>query len=297
MTGSRMRPVLAGWLTAALPAACTFDPSAVGSSSNAQPDATETATGTDAPLTGSGSDSTSDQGTGNATSHAGTTTSEPADTAPADGSTTAGCTPQPWYPDADGDDFGDPAGETVACDPPPDHVGNADDCDDANPTISPAVDELCNDRDDDCDGITDEGSAQNLACDGCGFLLAADGSRWFAVCGGANTWADALTACQTAFGPTTQLGRIDDPVDQANLLALIAGTDHWLSLNDLAREGLWVWHDGSVAHMGGTPVGYNGWRPDQPVFGDASRCGELDVAGWADAECDQPQARICEHPP
>jgi hypothetical protein len=60
----------------------------------------------------------------------------------------------PWYPDTDGDGFGDP-GETpiVACAPPDGYSQLPLDCDDSDGTLYPAADELCNARDDNCDGV------------------------------------------------------------------------------------------------------------------------------------------------
>ena len=44
----------------------------------------------------------------------------------------------PWWPDLDGDGFGDAdAAPEVRCDPPPDAVDNAGDCDDADGTVHP----------------------------------------------------------------------------------------------------------------------------------------------------------------
>ncbi len=58
-----------------------------------------------------------------------------------------------WYPDADGDGFGDPAGPTVLSDEVvPGHALLPYDCDDTNPDVSPLATEVCNGRDDDCDG-------------------------------------------------------------------------------------------------------------------------------------------------
>lgn len=48
------------------------------------------------------------------------------------------CAPLEWFPDADGDGFGDANAEaTVACDAPQNAVDNADDCDDADPRLRP----------------------------------------------------------------------------------------------------------------------------------------------------------------
>lgn len=58
-----------------------------------------------------------------------------------------------WYPDADGDLFGDGEGARDACAQPDAHVTNGDDCDDAEPTVHPDASEVCDDgMDNNCDG-------------------------------------------------------------------------------------------------------------------------------------------------
>ncbi|MCA9492835.1 MAG: putative metal-binding motif-containing protein [Myxococcales bacterium] len=62
-----------------------------------------------------------------------------------------------WYYDNDGDSYGNPNVERIQCLPPGESwVGNADDCLDANPDISPAATEVCNHIDDDCDQRIDD---------------------------------------------------------------------------------------------------------------------------------------------
>lgn len=60
-----------------------------------------------------------------------------------------------WYADLDGDSFGSPSNTVEACDPPADFVDNALDCDDGEAAVNPSATEVCNDVDDNCDGITD----------------------------------------------------------------------------------------------------------------------------------------------
>jgi hypothetical protein len=63
-----------------------------------------------------------------------------------------------YYADEDGDDHGAAGSEVeTACLPPDGHVESDGDCDDHAATVHPGAVELCNGRDDDCDGMTDEG--------------------------------------------------------------------------------------------------------------------------------------------
>ncbi len=62
-----------------------------------------------------------------------------------------------WYADGDDDGYGGADDSTVACEAPDGFVGNATDCDDGAPGVNPAATETCNEVDDDCDDLVDEG--------------------------------------------------------------------------------------------------------------------------------------------
>jgi hypothetical protein len=77
-----------------------------------------------------------------------------------------------FYRDADGDGYGDPGVTTQACSIPAGYRGNALDCDDSRADVNPGMAEVCDGRDNDCDGTTDEGVTltfyQDLDGDGYG---------------------------------------------------------------------------------------------------------------------------------
>jgi hypothetical protein len=76
-----------------------------------------------------------------------------------DGTRDNGLPFQDFYPDGDGDGFGDAAAMAVrACEAMVQgRVPNRSDCNDSNPTVKPGASELCNRVDDNCDGQVDNG--------------------------------------------------------------------------------------------------------------------------------------------
>ena len=64
-----------------------------------------------------------------------------------------------WYPDEDGDGWGALVEPVWTCDAPRGYVDLTEDCADADPLVNPAMLEVCNGVDDDCEGTIDEGAA------------------------------------------------------------------------------------------------------------------------------------------
>src|SRR5262249_49325167 len=73
-----------------------------------------------------------------------------------DGVVDDGAEPVEWCADVDGDGHGDPADFVTSCAPVFDRLRTCDDCDDADATVFPGAAEVCDQRDDDCDGQVDE---------------------------------------------------------------------------------------------------------------------------------------------
>jgi hypothetical protein len=107
-----------------------------------------------------------------------------------------------FYADADGDGYGDPEVATQACEAGAGTVTNGQDCDDSNADISPAVTEVCNELDDDCDGEVDDGVTITVWTD-------ADGDGF----GDDDTEA---TACEAGESQVEQGGDCDDSDANAN---------------------------------------------------------------------------------
>ena len=73
-----------------------------------------------------------------------------------DGETDEGLLRTYWL-DADGDGYGDDETEVQACSMPAGHVLNDQDCDDGDADLSPAMEELCDGEDNNCNNEVDEG--------------------------------------------------------------------------------------------------------------------------------------------
>jgi hypothetical protein len=79
-----------------------------------------------------------------------------------------------WYPDADGDGWGDTVAATAACTQPSGYVADDTDCDDTDAGSHPGATEHCDGADNDCDGTVDEPDAAEAVA----WWLDADGDGY-----------------------------------------------------------------------------------------------------------------------
>lgn len=117
-----------------------------------------------------------------------------------DGSVDEDAVFQDWYLDADADAYGNTAVSVSGCHPPEGHVADAGDCEDDEAEVNPGAPERCgNDRDDDCDGLTDEADA-------------VDASAWYPDTDGDGYGGDGgvVYACNAPSGHVGLVGDCDD---------------------------------------------------------------------------------------
>ena len=102
-----------------------------------------------------------------------------------------------WYADNDGDGRGDPLYTVLSCFPPADHVAGGNDCDDSDSSVHGDMAELCDTKDNDCDGEIDEDLVDIV------FYRDLDGD-------GYGTDLDTVTACSPPSGYVYEADDCDD---------------------------------------------------------------------------------------
>jgi hypothetical protein len=110
-----------------------------------------------------------------------------------------------FYEDTDGDSFGVSDATTEACSQPTGYASRAGDCDDADEAISPNAAEVCDEADNDCDGVTDEDDA-------------VDADTWYADSDtdGYGDPADSTVTCDAPSGYVSDGTDCDDGEASAN---------------------------------------------------------------------------------
>jgi hypothetical protein len=119
------------------------------------------------------------------------------------------------FTDADGDGFGDPATEQIACDGTDGLVTKGRDCDDSRAEVHPEGREVCNGWDDDCDGQIDDADDDVDPTSATTWTVDGDGDGW-----GAENGATKVQCAQ----PQGYADNADDCDDSS---AAVQPTEYW----------------------------------------------------------------------
>ncbi len=76
-----------------------------------------------------------------------------------------GCAGKPYYPDYDLDGYGEGTTPRIACTQPDSYAPESGDCDNYDAKLNPGVTELCNGKDDNCNGTIDEDVVYATYCE------------------------------------------------------------------------------------------------------------------------------------
>ncbi len=193
-----------------------------------------------------------------------------------------------WFLDLDGDGFGDPEVSRTDCAQPDAHVANDGDCDDTSAAVNPEATERCDEIDNDCDGLRNEPSSENTACEQCTFMLSPGvQGEAYAICDRTLTWDEAQAHCDAMGGA---LVTVDNATETERLHEQAPG-NRWIGLSDVAAEGVWVWADG-------TPLDYTNWHGSEPNGGEGENCAFArgSNGAWVDSRCTKDRAYACELP-
>lgn len=141
-----------------------------------------------------------------------------------------------WYLDVDADGYGDASSSEAACNEPPGAVSDNTDCDDAESEANPGASEVCDDIDNDCDGLID-GLDSSLT----------DGSTWYADTDGDGYGDPSVTtqSCDAPPGYVSNSADCDD-TDGAGAACLPASCLEIFENGDSIGDGLyWVDPEGT----------------------------------------------------
>jgi hypothetical protein len=101
-----------------------------------------------------------------------------------------------WYPDLDGDGYGDDAGQSEGACPPGGQVTVGGDCDDTSAEVNPGAVEVCNGVDDDCaEGVDNVGRFSTWYRDGDGDGLGVAEGAVQAACSPGLQWSQQSGDC------------------------------------------------------------------------------------------------------
>ena len=212
-----------------------------------------------------------------------------------EGTPDAACATSTFYPDTDGDGFGDMAKAVEMCAAPSGYIAKGGDCSDTNKAVHPGASEVCDTIDNNCDGLADDADPNVLLeslevfyrdADGDGF----GGTSFMQACAAPNGYVatktdcndnnaavnpGALEVCDSVDNDCDQLVDIADPtLDPASKHTYYLDADH-----DTYGSGA-----GTVACT--APTNYVAVAGDCNDAAAAAHPGGLEVCDGLDNNCD-----------
>ncbi|MFH1465398.1 MAG: putative metal-binding motif-containing protein [Pseudomonadota bacterium] len=193
-----------------------------------------------------------------------------------------------WYADADADGYGDPATTAEACAAPEGYLEDSTDCDDADATIHPGAEEVCDDLDQDCDGDVDEGldATWYADADGDGF---GDEAAPTVACACPTGYVADATDCDDAAAAvypraTETCNDLDDDCDGLvdDEDTRVSGQTTWYADGDLDGYGV----PGSALTACEQPTGYITTSGDCDDADPEIHPGVTEVCDGVDQDCD-----------
>jgi hypothetical protein len=159
------------------------------------------------------------------------------------------------------------------------------DCNEEDDTIYFGALEVCGDGiDQSCSGMADDG----YHCPDC--IPVMRSTHRYLLCPIPRTYDEAVPHCAEE---GAQLVSIFDEAENSFVLeqlAIFGLSKPWIGLNDLAKEGTWVWPDES-------PVSYTNWNNGEPNNSGNEDCTQILTNGlWNDIKCSTKWAIVCEDP-
>jgi len=167
-------------------------------------------------------------------------------------------------------------------DPDSDGFG-CNDCDSRNPEVFPEAVEVCDDIDNDCNGLIDD--APECACE----TVTVD-EDVFHLCEWRMSWSEARDFCESKH---LRLASFQNESQSSTVFEAANKLDDnlwWIGASDLAREGTWNWTSGRT-------LAWSNWDSGQP---SDEQCGQdcaaldgVDGGQWVDEHCEQHFPFVC----
>ncbi|MEY3015193.1 MAG: hypothetical protein RIT45_3928, partial [Pseudomonadota bacterium] len=207
-----------------------------------------------------------------------------------------------FYKDADKDGFGAGTPQCL-CTAEGEYLSKlGNDCNDTDAAVRPNGTEICDGKDNNCNGQTDEGCDDDKDghCDATMTITTTatcikstpkcDGIIFNSVCYQAyptlKAWAPGQTACQALGGELASVSSIDENNAVRSAVTKGCGSTAaaWIGYNDFQSEGSWAWSDSSKKL-------YENWASGQPINNVTNNAVRMTPAGtW---EAYNPDTSLC----